>query len=82
MNNYQVHIVSANAIVIQDMNNGVSVTNSIERVLSHFQQHHQPIGERRFFYYDSEGMLTEAVHKSGQFLEFRHPNDLPEELRC
>jgi len=86
MTNYQLHTVivsatvSGGAIVIRDMNNGVSITNSIEKVLSHFEQHHEPIGQRRFFYYDSDGILTEAVHDNGRFIRFDHPGKEPEVL--
>lgn len=82
MKNYEFLISTPNAVVVQDNNSGVSVTNSIERVLSHFEKEHETIGGRRFFYYDSDGSLTEALIERGRFSAFCHPVDIPFELRC
>lgn len=82
MKNYQFVSATSKAVVIRDKNTGVSVTNSIEKVLSHFEKEHETIGRRRFFYYDSDGCLTEAIHNHGRFCEFRHPINVPSELCC
>ena len=72
MNNYTVVSITSKSVIIRDTDNGVSITNSIEKVLANIEQNYEPIGQRRFFYFDSYGELTEVIHNQGAFVDFRH----------
>jgi len=53
---------------VGDYSYQLTITNNVEDVLS--QLRHM-IKDKRFFYYDSDGELTEVLHKDGKFLGFK-----------
>ena len=48
----------------------LSVTNAAEQVTRELFQGGKLANGRRLFYYDSEGLLDELVHKEGRFVRF------------
>lgn len=68
------NIIQANetCIVLKDMgpwNRYMTITNAAEHVIEDMQRIFI-IGNRRIFYYDSEGELTELLVKDGRFAGF------------
>jgi hypothetical protein len=57
-----------------------TITNDIETVISELWAGGFLEGSPRFFYYDSEGELTEALYSDGLFLSFKHVPDAQEVL--
>lgn len=67
--NYQVVESTDERIVLRDVgpwDRYMTITNAAESVVAGLGD----IGNRRVFYYDSEGELTELVVKNGQFAGF------------
>lgn len=66
---YDVEVVKEHGIYIRDMCDGtcMSVTNAAEYVVEDIFQKY---GNKRIFYYDTEGILDELVHENGEFRRF------------
>jgi hypothetical protein len=70
--NYLVKKISSEIIVLRDdgpWDRYMTITNAAESVVEEINQHYG-IGNRRLFYYDSEGELTELLVKDGRFVGF------------
>lgn len=68
--NYEVIEISTRRIVLADIgpwDEYKTITNDAESVVSNFAG---TIGNRRIFYYDSDGELTELLVKDGRFAGF------------
>jgi len=57
-----------------------TVTNKIEAVIEKLRSRGLLPADRRLFYYDSEGMLTEAVMEAGAFVTYRNVRAEEEEI--
>lgn len=67
---YKVIQVTAERIVIVDLDTGPSVTNEAERVIDDLLHEHGYLPERRYFYRDTMGVFDELVLESGRFSRF------------
>lgn len=56
-------------IVIEDLDQGMSVTNDAERVCQFLVAKH---GNKPIFYYDTMGNFDELVHDNGEFRDYKH----------
>jgi hypothetical protein len=57
-----------------------TVTNEIEAVIEKLRSRGLLPADRRLLYYDSEGMLTEAVMEAGAFVAYRNVRGEEEEI--
>lgn len=65
-------------IIIRDLNVGMSVTNDAENVVKYLHAH-ASLGDRKLYYYDSEGRFDELRHEGPKFIGF-WPADMPDPL--
>lgn len=71
--NYIVQQASETRIVLKDIgpwDRYMTVTNAAEAVVAELDRNYG-IGDRRVFYFDSEGELTELLVMGGRFAGFR-----------
>ncbi len=71
--NYSIVRMDDTRIVIRDEGPWTrfsTITNAVEEVLFDLSRRDQ-LGERRLFYYDSEGHLDEIAHSGDVFVGFR-----------
>lgn len=57
-------------LIIRDLgpwNRHLTVTNGAEAIVAKLAEH---LGDRRLFYFDSDGHLDEIIHKDGAFVGF------------
>lgn len=54
-------------IIIEDLNQGVSITNDAEAVVKEVVDLY---GDKRIRYYDTDGRFDELVHNHSQFVDF------------
>ena len=61
---FRVVSILDNSVTIYDNDGKVSVTNDAENVVSFL---FEKFGDKRFYYYDTDGQLTELLHSKGEF---------------
>jgi hypothetical protein len=70
---YQIFEANDERIVLEDIgpwDRYMTVTNAAESVIEELGNQYGGIGNRRVFYYDSEGVKTEILVKDGKFIGF------------
>jgi hypothetical protein len=75
--NYSVKEVTDKRIVLEDLgpwDKYMTITNAAESVVEEIEQAYG-IGNRRLFYYDSDGEFTELLVKDGQFAGYKYAED-------
>ena len=79
--NYETVEVTPARIVLRDLgpwDKYMTITNAAESVIEELSRSHLLVGDRRVFYYDSEGTLDELLVKDEQFAGFKYCPALPE----
>lgn len=67
---YRIEEQTDEQLIIRDIGNGLTVTNDAEAVVRDLHRNGM-LGDRKLFYYDSEGELDELIHDSnGMFQGF------------
>ena len=73
--NFKVVNESPEVLMIRDLgpwDQHFTVTNDIEGVVARLRQSGKLENGQRLLYYDSDGELTEAVLKDGEFSHYQH----------
>lgn len=79
--NYEIVEDTPARIVLRDLgpwDKYMTVTNAAESVIEELARRLGGIGDRRVFYYDSEGTLDELLVKDNVFAGFKYCPALPE----
>lgn len=75
---YEVSALNSKYVLLKDLgpwDKYPTITNSAEEVVSEVMVWLMP--NQRIFYYDSNGILTELIHKDGMFHSFLDVERLP-----
>ena len=57
-------------VVLVDNDQGRSITNDAERVISIVDEMLDGLGQRRVYYRDTQGRFDELLHNNGRFMGF------------
>ena len=74
---FSILTISNGAIHLQDnclLKQSMTITNDAENVTEWVVENY---GNKRIFYMDTEGVLTELIHDNGKFTGFDEPEEIP-----